>query len=103
MPLPRDDHNIPGARLSQGRGNGLFAVNLAMKIAATRYAGGDIGEDPPRVFTARIVRGLEGQIGQLAGDLAHLRPLASIPVSATAKDADQAMGLQLAGGGQNSL
>ena len=71
--------------------------------ARRRRPADDLVDDRARVLAARVVGGDDRDVGEVARDPAHHRPLLAVAVAAAAEDADDAPGVELARGREHVL
>ena len=86
----------PIARAIASRRSGSTSISPAAP-------GDDLADDRVRLLAARVVRGHDREVGELRGDPAHQRPLATIAVAAAAEDADQPVLREVASRAQDVL
>ena len=86
MPLARDQDDIIGFGMFDGKGNGIAPV--ANFMCAGR-AGHDVRADERWIFAAWIIVGHDHDVGIGNRNRAHFRTLARVAVTTGAKDRDQ--------------
>src|SRR4051812_2846601 len=97
--LAGDDDDVARLRDAHGALDRGAAVELDVDARAAALE--DLGDDRARVLVARVVRGDDHDVGVVARDCAHERPLRAVAVAAGAEDDDHAAGGERARGAQH--
>src|SRR5439155_26544083 len=94
MPFARDQHDIARLRQFEDARYGLAPIRLDLDARPTILDLGSRIPDPGKnflndrrgLFTARVIGGDDGDVGELGRDPPHHRPLRAVAVRPTAED-----------------
>src|SRR5262245_52258288 len=97
-----NDNSIARLSMAQDFSNRYLAVRLDLIPHWANFESSfDFSEDLHRIFTAWVVGGDPTEISDLFSNMCHGRTLGTIAIASTAKEGQQASGMQLAGCLQN--
>ena len=98
--LARDQDDVTRLRDFDCARDRLWAIGDFLEVIAVKSFF-DLGDDFIRIFFARIIRGNNGVIGILIGNLTHEGPLSMVAIAAATENDNQAPRLKFAQGFQN--
>src|ERR1700739_758077 len=91
MALARQQDDVSRARFADREGDRFAAIGFnAVLHAGLLQTAQSIVDDPPRIFTARIIGGEHNKIASSSGCLAHQRTLGAVPIAAASEHGDYA-------------